>query len=195
MSIQMERIGADSLARHGAIPTAFTVESVLRVDVVDQGLGGLTLSEECVSPYVKDYDAVAEDGERVLDLPCRWDVRRWAQFLAVECEQDVGGAVVAVATPGMGMLEGRTDLACLWDIRVHPDARRRGIGSELFKHAANWARGQGLRQLKIETQNINVPACRFYARQGCELGMIHRLGYSGCARVAHEAMLIWYLDL
>ena len=195
MSIQMERIGADSLAHYAAIPTAFTVESVFRIAVLDGGLGGFRLTEQPVSPYVKDYDAVSEDGERVLDLPRRWDMSKWGVFLAVEGEKNVGGAAVAVATPGMDMLEGRTDLACLWDIRIHPDARRRGIGSELLTHAVNWARCQGLRRLKIETQNVNVPACRFYASQGCELGVIHRFGYMGCARVAHEAMLIWYLDL
>jgi len=49
--------------------------------------------------------------------------------------------------------------------------------------------------LKVETQNINVPGCRFYAKQGCELGAIHRYGYAGCPDIAHEAMLFWYLEL
>jgi ribosomal protein S18 acetylase RimI-like enzyme len=83
----------------------------------------------------------------------------------------------------------------LWDIRVHPDARGQGIGSELFAEAARWAQAQGCRQLKVETQNVNVQACRFYAKQGCELGGIERYGYAGCAEVSHEAMLLWYLDL
>lgn len=39
----------------------------------------------------------------------------------------VGGAVVAWRTPGADMLEGRDDLAVLWDIRVHPEYRGRGI--------------------------------------------------------------------
>jgi hypothetical protein len=30
---------------------------------------------------------------------------------------------------------------------------------------------------------------------GCELGVIHRHGYAGHPKVAHEAMLLWYLDL
>jgi hypothetical protein len=40
-----------------------------------------------------------------------------------------------------------------------------------------------------------VGACRFYAKQGCELGGIHVYGYAGCPQVAHETMLLWYLDL
>jgi streptothricin acetyltransferase len=47
----------------------------------------------------------------------------------------------------------------------------------------------------VETQNTNVPACRFYARQGCVSGGINRFGYAGCPAAAPEAMLLWYLDL
>ena len=70
-----------------------------------------------------------------------------------------------------------------------------GIGAALFARAANWARQRGCTQLKIETQNINVPACRFYAAQGCELGVIHRHAYAGHPQMADETMLIWYLRL
>jgi hypothetical protein len=50
--------------------------------------------------------------------------------------------------------------------------------------------------MKIETQNINVDACRFYARMGCELGAIHRRAYiTALAELAKEAMLLWYFDL
>jgi hypothetical protein len=34
----------------------------------------------------------------------------------------------------------------------------------------------------------------FYVRQGCLLGEINRFAYSD-PHVAHETMLIWYLDL
>jgi GNAT superfamily N-acetyltransferase len=95
----------------------------------------------------------------------------------------------------MHMLEGRDSLAVLWDIRVAPDARGCGIGRRLFEHAAGWARRRGCRRLKAETQNVNVPACRSYAAQGCELGAIHRCGYASVPSVAHEAMLLWYLEL
>ena len=49
--------------------------------------------------------------------------------------------------------------------------------------------------MKIETQNVNVPACRFYQRLGCRLGEIHRYGYAAVRAVAGEVMLNWYLDL
>ena len=77
----------------------------------------------------------------------------------------------------------------------HPDYRRSGIGTKLFTEAAKWSKGKDCRQLKIETQNVNVPACKFYARQGCHLGEINRYAYVDDPSVAPETMLIWYLDL
>jgi GNAT superfamily N-acetyltransferase len=90
------------------------------------------------------------------------------------------------------MLVGRRDLAVLWDLRVAPAARRRGVGAALFRAAAAWAAARGCAQLKVETQNVNVPACRFYARQGCVLGAIDRFAYPG---LPHEVRLLWYTAL
>ena len=49
--------------------------------------------------------------------------------------------------------------------------------------------------MKIETQNTNVPACRFYQRMGARLGEIHRFGYVAVPAVAGEVMLNWYIKL
>lgn len=194
MPIHIKKIDAGELLQYAAVPISFLVDSIFHVEVVDRGLGGLQLVEEAVAqPYIKDYDAY--DGERPTDWPNQFEVGQWGFFLAVDGEQPVGGAAVAVNTPAVHMLENRRDLAVLWDIRVHPDWRGRGVGARLLRHAADWAQAQGCRQLKIETQNVNVRACRFYARQGCVLGSIHRYGYAGVPAVAHEAMLLWYLDL
>lgn len=90
------------------------------------------------------------------------------------------------------MLEGRTDLAVLWDIRVVPAARGQGVGSALFRAAESWAAANGCSRLKIETQNINVPACRFYARHGCVLEAAHRGIYPN---LPDEIQRLWYKDL
>ncbi|MGH9942959.1 MAG: GNAT family N-acetyltransferase [Pyrinomonadaceae bacterium] len=104
----------------------------------------------------------------------------------------VGGAVVAFRTPGLDMLEGHIDLAVLWDIRLSPEARGQRVGSALFRVAEAWARARGCQQLKVETQNINVPACRFYARQGCVLMAVSRSAYPG---LLSEIQLMWYKAL
>lgn len=194
MFIEIQEIGVNMLPQYAEIPIAFEVESVFHVDPIDSGLGGMRLREEkLVSRYTKDYDA-HEDG-RPEGWPKRFDTRNWGIFLALKGIRPVGGAAIAFNTPGLHMLGGHKDLAVLWDIRVHPNIRRQGIGTKLFSHAADWSRERRCRQLKIEAQNVNVPACRFYAKQGCQLGEINRYGYVGHPEVEHEVRLVWYLDL
>jgi GNAT superfamily N-acetyltransferase len=178
-----------ALAEYSKIPMAFEVAEVLDVEVQPEGLGGMTLSLRSLDvPYVKDYDAL----EGPLEWPAMFDLTNWQLFAAHLGDTRVGGAAVAFDTPGLIMLEGRRDLAVLWDIRVSPQYQRRGIGTALFRAAETWSRNLGCRHLKIETQNINVPACRFYLRQGCLLGAIHRFAYS---EFPEEAQLLWYKDL
>lgn len=180
----------ETLSEYGTVPIAFEVRSRLRVEPVRGGLGGLSLVEEEVDPYVKDYDVIEGEG------PARWaekfDLSRWGILSAVEGERRVGGAVVAQDTPGLGRLRTRDDLAVLWDLRVHPDYRGRGVGTLLFDHAVSWARERGCGCLEVETQNINVPACRFYARRGCELGALDAHTYGN---MPDEVQLLWWRSL
>ncbi len=179
---------APELAR---IPISFEVESVFDVSAPGGGLGGLILSERRLdAPYVKDYDAM--EGEGPAQWAERFDVSNWGLIGAHSNGARVGGAVIAFNTEGVNMLEGRRDLAVLWDIRVAPEARGRGVGSALFRAAEAWASARGCSRLKIETQNINVPACRFYARQGCVLGAINRFAYRD---LPDEVQLLWYKTL
>jgi ribosomal protein S18 acetylase RimI-like enzyme len=75
---------------------------------------------------------------------------------------------------------------------VAPDARGRGVGGALFRAADAWAASRGCRRLEVETQNVNVGACRFYARQGCALAAIDRLAYP---ELPDETMLLWCREL
>jgi GNAT superfamily N-acetyltransferase len=193
MSVDIREVGSEAIQTYAGIPIRFRVESVLRVEQIGGGLGGLCMTEQKVSePYVKDYDAAKD--EAPASWPERFDISNWGFFLGYDDTVAVGGAVVAYRTEGVHMLEGRGDLAVLWDIRVHPDRRGRGIGTELFRQVVGWARARRCTQLKIETQNINVAACRFYARQGCHLGGIDCHAYHE-AELAQEVRLLWYLDL
>jgi hypothetical protein len=49
--------------------------------------------------------------------------------------------------------------------------------------------------MKIECQNNNVPACRFYQNQGAVLGAIDEFAYYKDKEIRGEVQLIWYLDL
>jgi len=111
---------------------------------------------------------------------------------AYDGDQRVGGAVLAYKTDGVTKLEGRDDVAALWDLRVAPRYRRQGVGTKLFRAASAWSRERGCRWFKIETQNINVPACRFYAAQGCALGEVNLHAYR---ELPGEIELVWYLEV
>ncbi len=179
-----------ALGEQATISIAFEVNRVFDVIEVGAGLGGLVLQERLVSsPFVKNYDA---ERERPMWDAARFDLSNWGLIGAHADGTRVGGVVIAFNTPAVHMLEGRTDLAVLWDLRVAPEWRRRGVGALLFEAAEGWARQRGCRRLKVETQNINVAACRFYARQGCALGAIHRFAYP---ELPEEVQLLWYKDL
>ena len=126
------------LAEYGEVPIAFEVTSRYRLDPVDRGLGGIGLVEEPVDPpYVKDYDTTSEEGPaRWLR---RWDTSSWGLLAGYQGPRRVGGAVLARQTANVNMLEGRDDLAVLWDLRVHPDYRGTGVGRSLFEAAMVWA--------------------------------------------------------
>lgn len=194
IDIKIQEVGIKLLGRYAEIPIRYKVESVFDVQLVRNGLGGMELRKQKVSPsYVKDYDADHDEGPT--RWPKRFDISNWGIFLASNEHRFLGGAVVAYNTPEVHMLDGRDDLAVLWDIRVHPDLRRCGIGTTLFRHAVAWSRKRGCREFKVETQNVNVPACRFYVKQGCRLGAINRYGYFTDPKIRHEVLLLWYLDL
>ena len=202
MAIEIREVGPDSIEQYGQIPMKHRVESVFRVDEINGGFGGLTLTETPADPpYVKDHYADPE--VTFSSWTTRFDLSNWLFLMAFDGDKPfdqahgkaVGGATVAFRTPKVDMLRGRDDLAVLWDIRVHPDYKRQGLGSRLIDRAIEWARKQGCKQLKIEAQNNNVPACRFYAARGCHLGAIDRYAYAHNPRLADETMLIWYLEL
>jgi GNAT superfamily N-acetyltransferase len=188
MTIEIAEAPMTDLSEYARIPIVFTVDRV--VDVID-GADGFVLSERRLDvPFEKNYDAL--DGEGPLHWPSRFDLSNWSLFVARIGGRRVGGAAVTFEGPGLTALDGRRDVAILWDIRVSPDARGQGVGSALFDRVEEWARSQGCRQLKAETQNTNVRACRFYERVGCELRAVHREAYP---ELPGEIQLLWYKEL
>lgn len=180
-----------TLVEYGKVSIAFLVESRYRVEPVRNGLGGWALTEEPVEhPYVKDYDELK--GEGPSRWANRWDTSHWGILSTFDGPKRIGGAVIKFNTPGVYDLEGRPDLAVLGDIRIHPDYRRRGIGSLLFPRIVTWATARQCMALKIETQNINVAACKYYAHMGCQLRAIHPDAYPD---LPDETQLLWYRRL
>jgi streptothricin acetyltransferase len=191
MEINITEESMAALEDYGHVPIAFEVNRVLDVVVRHDGLDGFVLSERRLEvPYIKDYDAI--EGEGPSTWATRFDLSNWGLMTAHVEGQRVRGVVIAFNTPDVTMLEGRGDLAALWDIRVSSATRGQGVGTALFRGVEIWCIARGCRRLKIETQHNNVAACRFYERQGCVLEAANHLAYR---ERPDEIQLLWYKDL
>ena len=191
--ITYNQVGRDRLGLYDSIPMCVEIKSYLKIEKLNRGLGGFSFVETPIEPHVKDFrtdheTSMAKDAER-------FDISNWAFFIAYDGEKPVGGAAVASRTKEVNLLRGRDDLALLWDIRVDDDYKGRGIGQGLFDLAVGWSRSNGLKQMQIECQNNNVPACRFYYKQGAVLTAVDEYAYYDEPEYRHEVRFIWTLDL
>jgi streptothricin acetyltransferase len=62
-----------------------------------------------------------------------------------------------------------------------------------MERAIEWARSLDLPGLMLETQDINVKACRFYERMGFVLSGFDRHLYKATLPGRDEIALYWYL--
>jgi len=189
MKVAIRQEPLSALSDYASVPIAFSTTTVLEVKWIANGLGGVRMVEASLDqPLTKDFD----QDEPVAHWRRLGDISHWGIFAAFIGEQRVGGAVVAHNSPAVHMLEGRDDLAVLWDIRVHPDVRRSGVGTRLLDQAIRFARASGCSFLKVESQNTNPAACRFYATSGLHLGGLRPGVYPA---YPDEVQLLWYLNL
>ena len=189
--ISIEFIDQSQFETYDQIPMLVKVDSEYKLEKVQAGLGGILLVEKPVEPYSKDLGQYA----RATDLARQFDLSNWAFLMAYDAKTPVGGAIVVCQSPEINMLAGRKDLGVLWDIRVEQNHQAKGVGTMLFEHVTAWCKARELKQLKIECQNNNVAACKFYQKQGASLGEINTYAYYLDAECANETQLIWYLDL
>jgi GNAT superfamily N-acetyltransferase len=189
MDVIIKEVREDQLIEYNKIPMWFTVKSKYELRKINSGLGGIILEDIEIDNYVKDYS--------MFDKPLEWgekfDLSNWGFFIAYDDGEPIAGATLAYDTNGVNMLCNRKDMSVLWDIRVAPEFKSKGVGSLLFSKAIEWSKKRNCKQIKIETQNINVPACQFYAKQGAKLSEINEYAYYSDG--LDEVMLIWYYDL
>jgi ribosomal protein S18 acetylase RimI-like enzyme len=189
MKVEVREEPITALEQHSRISIAFQVTHVL--DIADGPVSRSWHSRRLNEPYFKDYDAIP--GNHLTDITHHFDLSNWGLLSAWVAGVRVGGAVVAFRTAGLPMLEGKDDLAVLWDLRIEPGMRRQGIGAVLLEAAEAWARSRGCDQMKIETQNTNIPAFEFYRKRGYRLVHVRRGMYP---ELPEEVQLLLYkLDL
>jgi ribosomal protein S18 acetylase RimI-like enzyme len=80
--------------------------------------------------------------------------------------------------------------ALLWHLMIDLDYRGQGLGRRLWHRAVDFARQSEVRAIIVETQNTNVPACKFYARMGCQLVGIDETYYTNDG-LQTEVALFW----
>jgi hypothetical protein len=165
--IEVRHESAVALTEYARIAIAFEVNEVF--DVATSLESQFTLTPRHLTvPYVKDYDAI----ESPADWSQRFDISKWAFFSAFAEGQRLGGATVACDTAGLDMLEGRTDVAVLWDIRVAAFTRRRG--------AVQRSCGLGLGQRVSRTQGRDPEHQRRRVPLLCAAGVRPADGSEGC---------------
>lgn len=191
VNLQLREQPPGFIAQYGAIPIAFEVREHLAVQLAANGLEGVRLNRCPVElPYTKDYDVLPEQSPQ--DWAKRWDLTKWCLGAAFSDEEHVGSVAVVIDTMQVyGPLSDGVE-SVLWDIRVRPDYRHRGVGRQLLAFAERLARSAGKRRLSVETQNNNVAACRLYASAGFELRSIDRFAYP---LLPNEVQLVWSKQL
>jgi ribosomal protein S18 acetylase RimI-like enzyme len=187
MTVEIVEESPSALLTYATVPIAFEVNAVLDEDTLDDWRRGDELRAIPLdAPYTKDYDRYP--GNHPMEWPMRFHMASWGFLGAYNDSARVGGAVIVVADKQIDLLEGQSDMALLWDLRVAPAARRLGVGRALLDRAEEWASGRGARWMRVETQQVNVPACRFYITRGFALEHIRRGAY---ADLPNEIQLLW----
>lgn len=177
----------DQLDKYENISFTYKTTNKYELKRVNNGLGGILLELIEVPEYYKDFGSKVNHWRKMFDL------KNWKFFVAYnENNKIIAGCTVAINTPNCNMLEGRDDLALLWDIRVDEKYKHKGIGQCLFYMAKSYAVENGFKQLKVECQNTNPSAVNFYHKQGMKLCAINEYAYP---EYPDEVQLLWYLDL
>lgn len=186
--IRIRPMTEQDIPRLAAIRPGFVSPTTLVVEKDGDGLAvGWRLAERPLpEPYDKGdgYDFDQAERRHILARLRKGD----GLHLVVEAE----GALV-------GMLdvapEEWNNTAWIWNLMLDTSVRGQGLGRELFRRTVTWARRQGFRAVVLETQTNNVPACKFYARMGCQIEGIREAYYSNDDMARGEVAIFWIYRL
>jgi ribosomal protein S18 acetylase RimI-like enzyme len=187
MTLEIVEEDSSCLAAYATVPIGFEVASMFDADAIDSLRRGEEAEPVPISPsYVKDYDTYA--GGHPTEWPTRFDISTWVILAAYLDGIRVAGAAAALDHSRVELARDAGELGLLWDLRVAPAMRHRGIGSALLRAVEAAALRRGVPALRVETQQVNVPACRFYQRHGF---VVERVTPAAYASLPDEVQLLW----
>ena len=186
--VRIRPMTEQDIPRLAAIRPGFVSPTKLVVEKSGQGLEvGWRLVERLLpEPYDKgdgyDFDATERRNIQM----------RLRQGDGLHLVAEAGGRLVGVldVTP-----QDWNNTAWIWNLMLDTSARGQGLGRELFQRAVAWARRQGYRAVMLETQTNNVPACKFYARMGCQIEGIREAYYTNDDMERGEVAIFWIYRL
>ncbi|HEY93609.1 MAG TPA: GNAT family N-acetyltransferase [Dehalococcoidia bacterium] len=174
-SIKIFEITSDNIGDVNTSDTTYEIKArivpEINNDVISYSI------EEIYPAYLKTYEEDDIDHTSYIDNPDK------VIFLAYINGKHAGQIVLR---------KNWNIFAYIEDIRVSSDYRRRGIGIALLNKAEEWATKGGMPGIMLETQDVNVPACRLYEKAGYILGGVDKKLYGATEKYAHETALFWY---
>jgi GNAT superfamily N-acetyltransferase len=175
MEITIREIDRDSLQNVNNCDATFTVDSkfVLRAEN-----GVVYYSVVSVEPYQKPYEFEEKDYSSYISNPNK------TIYFAYADDQLAGQINVARHWNAYAWID---------DFMVDLHFRRLGIGRAMMQRVVAWARFRHLPGIMVETQDVNVPACRFYDNFGFRLCGFDTYLYKGLCPDTDEIALYWYL--
>ncbi len=186
--IRIRPMTEQDIPRLAAIRPGFVSPTTLVVEKDGDGLAvGWRLAERPLpEPYDKGdgYDFDQAERRHILARLRKGD----GLHLVVEAEGTLAG-MLDVAP------EEWNNTAWIWNLMLDTSVRGQGLGRELFRRTVTWARRQGFRAVVLETQTNNVPACKFYARMGCQIEGIREAYYSNDDMARGEVAIFWIYRL
>lgn len=81
----------------------------------------------------------------------------------------------------------------LYDLKVDPDCRGRGVGRLLIEKCKEVAVQEGYKGIYTQGQDNNLGACRFYLKMGFEIGGLDTRVYRGTLQ-EHKKDILFYCD-
>lgn len=177
MDIVIREIMESDKQRNLEIDHSFLVDSILDIKFSNNAFWHTVKK---VPSYTKKY----ESGRMVNDYTDYLNHPTQTIFFAL-----VEGVVVGKII----IKEYWNNYAYIDFIIVDLQYRKFGIGRKLINEAKVWAKRHDMKGIMLETQNINVKACKFYESCGFKIGGVDQYLYKGLHNDTSEIALFYYL--